>query len=455
MVHSFALVRIESLLLVQNFSLNIRGTIFYVLHTIRFWDPGQANASVLRRVALPALRAIVKKTRIPSEPSEATVTTQRFLWRALLFLGISILLGTESYLYNKPKIPDAVWFDFVIYPMPLWLPWIFLVPLVVQAARRFRLDRGLDAKILGIHLLILVCILLIHFVCMSALLGMQYGFVGGTPVINTSIKIFQNTSFEQPIGWSIRNMVVYGVVLAVSYTNDYRRELRDREVQASRLEGQLTKAQLHSLKSQLHPHFLFNSLNAISTLMRTDMDSAERMLDMLADLLRRSLQDSAVQVVPLHHEMEFVSCYLDIELVRFSNRLKVVIDIPPDVKEALVPHLILQPLVENAIRHGIGPKLGPGTVCIRARREEGTLILQVSDDGVGPGTRRTKMAAKGIGLANTRSRLDQLFGSKAQMECGPVPDGGYQVTLQFPFSVFSGVDMHFNPSALGIGERGI
>jgi len=257
--------------------------------------------------------------------------------------------------------------------------------------------------------------------------------VNDVPLQKAVVKYLGNLSLETPMAWALRNLITYCIILAVSYTRDYRKQLRDREVQASRLEGQLAKAQLHSLKSQLHPHFLFNSLNAISTLMRTDMDSAERMLDMLAELLRRSLRESAVQEVPLHQEMDFVGRYLDIEKVRFSNRLNVVMDIHPEVPEALVPHLILQPLVENAIRHGIGPKVDPGTVRITARRENDYLVLEVSDDGMGPGLRRSSMTGEGVGLTNTQARLDQMFGGKARMEFGAALGGGYRVALQIPF----------------------
>ena len=363
----------------------------------------------------------------------STGRLRRFLLLALLFLVICLILGTESYLYSKAKNPEAIWQDYVLFPLPLWLPWTLLAPLVITVARRFRLDQRPKAKTIGIHLAAFVGILGCHLLCMGALIALQINFISGAPVLKAAAKYFETLPLETPMGWALRNLITYGVILAVSYTADYRRELKDREVHASRLEGQLTKAQLHSLKSQLHPHFLFNSLNAISTLMRTDMDSAERMLDMLAELLRRSLRESAVQEVPLSQEMDFVGRYLDIEQVRFSNRLRVEIDIPSELKEALVPHLILQPLVENAIRHGIGPKLGPGTVRIEARREGDCLALQVSDDGVGPGARSRTNVGEGVGLANTRARLDQLFGSGASMEFGAAVGRGFRVALRFPF----------------------
>jgi len=377
--------------------------------------------------------AIPSPADLSSEPSTSTGRLRRFLLLVLLFLAINIILGTESYLYNRGNVPDMVWRDFVMYPMPLWLPWPLFVPIVLKVARRFRLDRRPGTRTIGIHVLTLLGTLGCHLLCMCALIALQISFINSIPVLKAFTKYFGNLSLESPLGWALRNLIVYCVVLAVSYTRDYRKELRSREVQASQLEAQLARAQLHSLKSQLHPHFLFNSLNAISTLMRTDMDSAERMLDMVAELLRRSLRESAVQVVPLCQEMDFVGRYLDIEQVRFSNRLNVEIDISEDAQEALVPHLILQPLVENAIRHGIGPKIGPGTVRIEARRDGNSLALQVSDDGMGPGARRTTMMGEGVGLTNTQARLDQLFGSAAHMAFGAAPGGGFRVALRFPF----------------------
>jgi signal transduction histidine kinase len=403
-----------------------------------FWDPDGAALPEGMCVLPEPSRAFSTQASVPSESPAFAGRLRRLLLLTLLFLGINLILGTESYLYNRAYSPEKTWLTFVIYPMPLWMPWIILVPVVLKVARRFRLDQSPGAKTIGIHLVAFVVTLGCHFLCMAALIGLQISYQNGAPPLQATLKYFGHLPLGTPLGWALRNLIVYCVVLAVSYTRDYRRELRDRDVQASRLEGQLAKAQLHSLKSQLHPHFLFNSLNAISTLMRTDMDSAERMLDMLAELLRRSLRESAVQEVPLHQEMDFVGRYLDIEQVRFSNRLNVEIDVPPEVAEALVPHLILQPLVENAIRHGIGPKVGPGTVRITARRENDYLALQVSDDGVGPGLRRSSLTGEGVGLTNTQARLDQLFGGRARMEFGAVIEGGFRVALQIPFCLAGG-----------------
>jgi len=398
-----------------------------------FWDPGWVVLPEGMCILPEPSKAYSTQARVPSEPSAFAGRVRRFLLLTLLFLGINLILGTESYLYNGAYSPEKTWLTFVIYPMPLWMPWIILVPVVLKVARRFRLDQSPGAKTIGIHLVAFVVILGCHFVCMATLIALQISYQNGAPPLQAAAKYFGHLPLGTPLGWALRNLIVYCVVLAVSYTRDYRRQLRDREVQASRLEGQLAKAQLHSLKSQLHPHFLFNSLNAISTLMRTDMDSAERMLDMLAELLRRSLRESAVQEVPLRQEMDFVGRYLDIEKVRFSNRLNVAIEISPEVAEALVPHLILQPLVENAIRHGIGPKVDPGTVGITARRENDYLVLQVSDDGMGPGLRRSSMTGEGVGLTNTQARLDQMFGGKGRMEFGAALGGGYRVVLRIPF----------------------
>jgi two-component system, LytTR family, sensor kinase len=324
------------------------------------------------------------------------------------------------------------WLTHVLYAASEWLPWVLLTPILVATARRWRLDKRISRQSMGIHILVAVFILLTHVLLMGLFQFLNQMLAGWTP--DKSVIYFKELPWLVPLAWTLRNSVVYLVILAVSYTADYRNALRDREMQAAKLETQLAKAQLHTLKSQLHPHFLFNAMNAISTLMRTDMDSAERMLDMLANLLRRSLRDLAVQVVPLHLEIDFVSAYLDIEMIRFPGRLRVEIDIDSEVKEALVPHLILQPLVENAVRHGIGPKVGSGIVQIIARREGENLSLQVMDDGVGPGNRRNNLPGEGVGLSNTRARLDHLFQNQAEMEFGPRPRGGFQVKLRFPLN---------------------
>ena len=212
--------------------------------------------------------------------------------------------------------------------------------------------------------------------------------------------------------------------LAISYF----RQARDRE----QLEARLARAQLQTLKLQLQPHFLFNTLNTITALIGVDPRVAERMVSGLSELLRLSLRNAGEHEVPLSRELELLQHYVEIQQIRFRDRLTVSLDVAPDTMQAMVPNFILQPLVENAIRHGIGPRAAPGHVDVRAFRENGTLHLCVADNGVG--TRpRSEMSGEGIGLGNTKARLEHLYGADHQFSAHGGRDGGFVVDIVIPF----------------------
>ena len=200
-----------------------------------------------------------------------------------------------------------------------------------------------------------------------------------------------------------------------------------RERKAARLETRLATAQLEVLKMQLQPHFLFNTLHAISALMYRDVESADRMVNRLSDFLRLTLDSSGVQEVTVKREMEYLDRYLEIEQVRFGDRLQVRREIDPDTLDLLVPNLALQPLSENAVRHGIAPRAAGGHIEITARRRGGSLEIEVRDDGPGAGSIR-----EGVGIANTRARLTQLYGPHARLDLGNASSGGFRTSLILP-----------------------
>jgi LytS/YehU family sensor histidine kinase len=221
------------------------------------------------------------------------------------------------------------------------------------------------------------------------------------------------------------------MVLAVSYAWRYRKESQERQVEASRLQAELARSQFQSLKSQLHPHFLFNSLNAVATLVTKDPPAATRVVRLLSGLLRRAMTEADAQEVPLAQEIAFARSYLEIEQIRFPNRLAVDVSVDPEVERVLVPHLVLQPLVENAVRHGIGPKAEPGTVRIEAGLTAEGVRLAVVDDGVGR-SRAPRGDGSGVGLANVRARLARLYGDTARLECGERAEGGFTASVVLP-----------------------
>lgn len=216
----------------------------------------------------------------------------------------------------------------------------------------------------------------------------------------------------------------------------YARELKAREVRASQLEARLAEARLETLRAQIHPHFLFNTMNSVVTLMHRDVRSAERMLVLLGDLLRESLSGDGGQTVPLERELGFLDRYIEIEKTRFGDRLTVTRRIDPLALSADVPSLLLQPLVENALRHGVGRKPGPGHLTLTASLDASTLELRVADDG--PGRSQGDVpSGTGVGLTNTRARLEQMYGAGHSFLTGEPEGGGFEVVVRIPFRAMS------------------
>jgi two-component system LytT family sensor kinase len=228
---------------------------------------------------------------------------------------------------------------------------------------------------------------------------------------------------------SSRSVVGYLLLVGLAHAVKYAQTARERELAQSQLETQLAQGQLHALKMQLHPHFLFNTLHAISTLVHSSPDHAERMIASLSEMLRATLARHDAQEVPLQEELSLLEPYLDIEQTRFGPRLTVSLEIAPDAMDAVVPHLLLQPLVENAIRHGIAPRPEGGKITVRAHVRGGSLEVAVEDDGVGmPADPRPD----GVGLGNTRARLHRLYGERHAFRIDSTPGEATRVTVMLP-----------------------
>lgn len=302
--------------------------------------------------------------------------------------------------------------------------WFAATPLILWLARRFPLERHRWLRSALVHLAAgagLSFVLLWLYVLIMFQLGLEPG--------QQTLRAFRGqlvSSFHSEV-------LTYWMVIGLTHGIDYYRKYRERELRASQLETRLAQAQLHALKMQLHPHFLFNTLNSISVLMTEDVTAARRMLTRLSDLLRASLENVGTQEVSLREELEFLKNYLEIEQTRFHDRLTVRMEIEPGALEARVPNLILQPLVENAIRHGIASRAQPGLIEIHAARENGIVQLKVRDNGPGLGSASPETLIKGIGLSNTQARLKQLYGSAHNFEIRPASGGGLEVAISFPF----------------------
>ena len=306
-----------------------------------------------------------------------------------------------------------------------WLLYGGVTPLVFVLARRFPFRRGAFAKNLPVHLLaaLLLCVV----------------WAGAGLLFRAALHLqpMAPTPLQALGGWSLTTLpfgiAVYFAVLGVEHATYYFAEAREREVAAARLSSQLAEARLGALRSQLHPHFLFNSLNAITVLVRDqDTRTASRMLEQLGDILRQVLQADPAHEAPLAEEIGFLERYLAIEQVRFSDRLRTVFRIPPELARAAVPSFVLQPLVENALVHGLARRTEGGTLTIAARRDGNDLVLEVTNDG--PALESQAPGARtGLGLANTRERLATMYGPRGALTLADLPGGGVVTTVRLPY----------------------
>jgi two-component system LytT family sensor kinase len=228
-------------------------------------------------------------------------------------------------------------------------------------------------------------------------------------------------------------LLIYWAILLATTALDNHRHYREEQLRTSQLQAQLAEAQIRALRAQLQPHFLFNTLHSLSDLVLEDAHSAVKMITKLGDFLRLTIETTGEQIIPLRQELEFARSYLEIEQVRFHDRLKIVITAEPQTYAAHVPNLVLQPIVENAVRHGISARVGAGRIAIKAKRSLNQLQITVQDDGPGLQT-RDQMQNEGVGLANTRERLRQLYGGEQSLQLTRLsPKGGTIVSLNIPF----------------------
>jgi two-component system LytT family sensor kinase len=365
-------------------------------------------------------------------------------WKtALVLFGVAALLGVIDFLLTlfvfpmrrdpNPALVAAVTF-------PAWLVLPPLVPLVLFVAERFPLGTGRWGRSLLVHIPACILWVLLYEVLASWLCDFVFAPMVVPPAelpatfhdFWTNLRRLLATYF---VGWS----AVYGLIVGVHHTFFYMRRAlqRDREaaglaLKALRLEAGLAQANLHALNMQLQPHFLFNTLNAVSVLAaKGERVETVRLIGRLSELLRMSLGNTA-QSVTLSRELEFVQRYLDIEQVRFQDRLSVRFDVAPDTLGAQVPSMILQPLVENSIKHGVSRRRGAARLEVRSRRTADTLELAVRDDG--PGFGASPARGNGVGLANTVARLEQLYGPDGfELDRGDAPGGGALVRVTLPF----------------------
>lgn len=373
-----------------------------------------------RRIRLPA----AEETR---PRSEARPGRPRRRWRFSLYLAMWTLVGIlfvgPTVIRHATEGSPVRWGE-VASSFFSWYLWGLLFPLIWWLSRRWPFERRRWPAWLLVNVALGLSVSLIY---VALQLILNAAILGG---FSDSLAESVHGHFLTGIWYYL---LVYFAIVAVIHTITYYERLRQHELSASRLEGQLAQANLQMLKMQLRPHFLFNTLNTVSALMHRDVDAADRVITRLSDLLRMALEKDERHLVRLDAELDFLNRYLAIEQIRFRDRLEVDVDVAPACLGAQVPRLILQPLVENAIRHGIAMRSAAGWLHISARRHGSRLVLMVADDG--PGLHPDRPLRPGVGLANTQARLDQLYGSDFSFELIQPDEGGLQVLMEIPFEV--------------------
>lgn len=340
------------------------------------------------------------------------------VWTAVAAFSVTQIYIARAALGHPPPLAPLL-----LLEVPVWAFWALLTVPIVIFARRTPLDGPRIGRNLTAHAAVAIAVGVVSV----AFQMLWYQAFNPYPMSGGSVTTWFWQYFRQ---YFVVGVMIYWAAVGAyhAFTNYFL--YRERELEASRAKAQLTEARLSALKMQLHPHFLFNTLNSVSALLEDDPADARRVLAGLADLLRASLRTDARHVIPLEDEVDFLRRYLEIERIRFGDRLDVTMRIEPDTRRAGIPSFLFQPLVENAIRHGIASREDGGRMWISSERRNGSLVLHVADDG--PGLSR-KPVREGIGLANTRRRLGELYGADQALALRERPQGGLDVRVEIPF----------------------
>ena len=342
------------------------------------------------------------------------------IWvRRILFFAAWLLVGlvfaSQLHLFATRTGGQMGWRDALVWEIPRWCVWALLAPIVIRLIRRYPLQRKGAARGVVLHTLLAAVLSLIHlilFVLLFHFLRLSFGNQG---------SIVDTFQFAFALDFHVGIAVYWLIVLLV--------ERSESEQRVARLQAELSEAQLKALKMQLHPHFLFNTLNSIASYLRTDVEIADEMIGRLGDFLRLTLRNPGTEEIELEKELEFLKRYLEIEELRFQDRLSANFEIDPETIAALLPNLILQPVVENAVRHGISKRQGAGSIRIQTRRRNGELQIFVYDNGPG----LPVQILEGIGIGATRDRLHRMYGTGARLDLANQPEGGAVVTVVIPF----------------------
>lgn len=351
----------------------------------------------------------------------------RWIALAVVWAALGLILSLEVYFSLRVSMPEVKFGDVLGSQYMRVSLWAILTPMVLWLRKAVPLSAG---HWLGG--------LTFHFGVSSAIMGVYY--LGRVWLIfwkeGAIFSEFWSAAQQSFFGSNMIDVIIYWAVLGTGYTFEIYRKYKNEQIRGAQLESRLVQSELSALKQQLHPHFLFNTMNTISVLVREGRNTqAVQLLARLSGLLRTTLDSAGIEEVTVRQEMDFIERYVEIQKMRFADRLTVVTDVSSEALESRVPNLLLQPLVENAIQHGVSPKRGPGRVTISGRVVDDQLQLEVSDDGVGIEDGQIKRAREGIGLSNTRERLSRLYGASSQLVMKSEPGRGTLVSIVLPCRV--------------------
>lgn len=352
----------------------------------------------------------------------------RWFWIAAIWSGVGLFDATQTVVVMRSEGMHHAWGSLFLTLLLSWLPWALATPLVLRLGRQYPAAQWRRISTWAVHLTTCAAIGLLYAAWIALWERMLNPWAlspGPGPYGSLWLHKFYNGL--------LAHFILYGVILLVGYMLRSQQELARQQTETARLNEQLSKAQLNALRRQIEPHFLFNTLNAIAGLVREKRDDAAvSMIAGLSDFLRRVVNDSDRQQVPLEEELEFAQKYLDIQKVRFAERLQTSMDVPNELLPAQVPSLILQPMVENAVKHGIAKRVQGGAIRIAASRSNGRLTIRVYNDGPGlPAGWET--ANSGIGISNVRTRLQSLYGNAFELSMKNQEPGGVEVSVSVPF----------------------
>ena len=353
---------------------------------------------------------------------------QRF-WVASIWFAIGLFDATQTVFSMRAEGMHHNWVHLFVTQLFSWVVWAWATPIVLRLGRKHPPVQLRPFSVWLMHIAACVTICLLSGGWNAWLQEFLNPFA-----LTAGPEPFVHLWFDKFFNGLLSSVILYGSILAISYVLDSRDRLAFHQTETARLNEQLSQAQLNSLRRQIEPHFLFNTLNAIAGLVRERRnDAAVSMIVGLSDFLRRAVEDSNKQQVPLGEEMEFVEKYLNIEKLRFAERLHITLDVPRELLPAQVPSLILQPIVENAVKHGIAKRTQGGAIRITAFRIDGMLTLRVYNDGpkLPPGWEKTK---SGTGMANARTRLQSLYGDAFELNMRNRAPNGVEVSISLPFA---------------------